>query len=710
MKTTRNMLTVVMMMAAVGLAAGAANAALVGQLGVLDVANANGGINPVTSNPWAAGDQYRLAFLSSTQTQATSNDITTYNTFLQGVAAAAGLGDGTWNVLGSTGDVDARDNTSTNPGVDGTGEAIFLVDGVTKIADNYAKLWDGSLDNPLTLNEDGVTHGSGDVFTGTNGDGTKRDRHLGGSDPPDYKVTIGRSHVASQWMVIYNSPPTRELPIYALSDPLTVTEAAPEGEVPEPATMLAVFAGLAGLGGYIKKRRGTLVRRIAMNATKTIAMLLAVGIFMALGGAATAATFSSSGTAPAIDGSDIAWLGTPTSSDKWWPDSATSYGNPGKTVGQSFSTGSEDVVLNAFTLKVTSATQPTKTYTIRVGSVSGTTFNVLHTETATQGFATADNDYWTWTLDSPVSLSGNTAYGVDVGLTSSTSAWQTGIPYVWYNSDSATYPDGTRFRTGTAGYGVGDSSMSHMSGDRVFHLDMTPSGGPPPPPGPVNIPVDNHGFEDPVLADGDWSWSMDDQGWGYFGNDGYQGSWNVETGDFPGEAPEGQNVGWAEGEGLHGGFAQVLTDPDAVLKEGMTYELTVEVGNGLTSDPFGGYQVQLLAGGTPHTPGTGGDYTGAVTGGTLLAEDDNSLTIADGTFETSTVTYTYDPAHAALLGQPLQIRLLAYAASDEVEFDNVRLTATPVGAAGEIPEPATMAMLGLAVCGLGGYVRKRRRG
>ena len=40
-------------------------AGLACELGVLNLVEANGGINPATGNPWAAGDTYRLAFVSS---------------------------------------------------------------------------------------------------------------------------------------------------------------------------------------------------------------------------------------------------------------------------------------------------------------------------------------------------------------------------------------------------------------------------------------------------------------------------------------------------------------------------------------------------------------------------------------------------------------------------------------------------------------------
>ena len=143
------------------------------QLGVLNLSN-NNWINPATGNTWALGDKYRLAFVSRATTQATSTDITTYNTFVQGVANSStlNLGSATWRVIGSTATVDARDNTSTNPLWNGTGEAVFLVDGTTNIANNYDNLWYGGINHALNLDERGVLF-STNIFTGSNADGTK---------------------------------------------------------------------------------------------------------------------------------------------------------------------------------------------------------------------------------------------------------------------------------------------------------------------------------------------------------------------------------------------------------------------------------------------------------------------------------------------------------------------------------------------------------
>jgi hypothetical protein len=175
-----------------------------------------------------------------------------------------------------------------------------------------------------------------------------------------------------------------------------------------------------------------------------------------------------------VDGADIANLGFPvTLSDKWWNDNKAS----GATRGQTFTTGSECVLLNAITYQIVSSqkAEPTKTYVIRVGTFSGSTFTEIYRETATQTFTWNASEYMTWAFNSPVFLWADSAYAIDVAMLSSTSDWPTGIPYL--NTNGNTYAGGTYFTSGTLG--VGTSAMNiNASYDRVFHLDMAATEAP----------------------------------------------------------------------------------------------------------------------------------------------------------------------------------------------------------------------------------------
>lgn len=160
---------------------------------------------------------------------------------------------------------------------------------------------------------------------------------------------------------------------------------------------------------------------------------------------------------------------------------------------------------------------------------------------------------------------------------------------------------------------------------------------------------------------------------------------------FPGGALHGNNVAltWAEnGSGTITpiGLQQTL---DATLEANTRYVLHVEVGNIASGQNaaysfydlagFPGYAVQLLA------------------GDAVIAEDYNSLNIPEGAFMTSTVQAVIGPEHK-FLGQPLRIRLInldlpniqemvvdkngatqqVILPAIEVDFDNVRLDASPV--------------------------------
>ena len=141
-----------------------------------------------------AGDKFRLIFLTHSGQGVTSADIATYNTYVQSQANASSAlatikaHSSDFRVLASTEAVDARDNTGTTHTDDQPGVPIYWLNG-SKVADDYADLYDGTWDDEANPTwRDGNTVSPGQVWTGSNNDGTEnrnaspdRTKGLGGN-------------------------------------------------------------------------------------------------------------------------------------------------------------------------------------------------------------------------------------------------------------------------------------------------------------------------------------------------------------------------------------------------------------------------------------------------------------------------------------------------------------------------------------------------
>jgi hypothetical protein len=126
-------------------------------------------------------------------------------------------------------------------------------------------------------------------------------------------------------------------------------------------------------------------------------------------------------------------------------------------------------------------------------------------------------------------------------------------------------------------------------------------------------------------------------------------------------------------------ISQALGD---TLVAGTLYTLQIDIGNrldGLYVQPL----VQLFA------------------GNTLIATG-SAVNPTSGNFDTSVALYA-SPIGDALAGQNLRIVLTSN--GPQADFDNVRLDALTIAAT---PEPASFAMLGLGLIGLGGLARRKR--
>ena len=142
------------------------------------------------------GGEFRLLFLTSTTSAATSTDIETYNSLVQAAAAAghAGIQDYSegFRAVASTAGVEARDNTGTT----GASVPVYWLGG-NRIADSYRDFYDGTWDDEEhPTDETGGAASNNGAWTGSESDGTQgvHDTHgstvLGGG--PQAHAAFGR--------------------------------------------------------------------------------------------------------------------------------------------------------------------------------------------------------------------------------------------------------------------------------------------------------------------------------------------------------------------------------------------------------------------------------------------------------------------------------------------------------------------------------------
>ena len=188
---------------------------------------------------------------------------------------------------------------------------------------------------------------------------------------------------------------------------------------------------------------------------------------------AQAASISLSGTAPTVDNADISQLagGTGHAADEGdvWG------GRP--AMGQSFTTGVNALgyTLDAFSFKSHTsggnAAADDQQYTFRVGTVSGGVFTPLVTESSVVGETFTQSDWWTMEFSSPVTLSSNTTYAIDILHDNTPSFWGWRLE----GTAGSSYADGTGYSSGTSGGTIpDDSNLALHSFDRTFHVNLVP--------------------------------------------------------------------------------------------------------------------------------------------------------------------------------------------------------------------------------------------
>ena len=171
------------------------------------------------------GDEYRLVFITKDKIfTAESSNIADYDgdvTNQASMSAVLAQIDTNWRVIGSTSSVDAKIHTDTDDSPLGpTGVPIYRLDGL-RIADDYDDLWDGNIQHPLYIAQNGATLNTCcGTWTGTNSNGNAATGYELGAGP---SVVDGAPNgTASNWIQTSPYPADQLQYLYAISDVLVV--------------------------------------------------------------------------------------------------------------------------------------------------------------------------------------------------------------------------------------------------------------------------------------------------------------------------------------------------------------------------------------------------------------------------------------------------------------------------------------------------------
>ena len=201
------------------------------------------------------GDQFRLLFISSAHRNASPSEIATYNTWVQDLAANGHTDiqdySSSFRAVGSTEDMDARDNTGTTYTSSDKGVAIYWLGG-NKVADDYEDFYDEDWDEEASMkNESGTAETGVSAWTGSDHDGTEMlqgtpetSRALGNSN--NAWVRFGKTDSASHGPLSgATANRTGNKRIYGLSGVFEVVGGN------TPATGTLTITGTAQVGGVL---------------------------------------------------------------------------------------------------------------------------------------------------------------------------------------------------------------------------------------------------------------------------------------------------------------------------------------------------------------------------------------------------------------------------------------------------------------------------